>query len=67
MRRTGKRMGRTLSVLLVVAAGVAATDGINGCGSNNGFFAQQQETYSLTITGTAGSLSHAVAVSLTVE
>jgi hypothetical protein len=67
MRRTGKRMGRTLSVLLVVAAGVAATDGINGCGSNNGFFAQQQETYSLTITGTAGSLSHTVAVSLTVE
>jgi predicted PurR-regulated permease PerM len=67
MRRNGKRIGRAMSVLLLLAAGMAAVAGISGCGSNDGFFALQQKTYSVTITGTAGSLSHSGTVSLTVE
>jgi hypothetical protein len=40
---------------------------IGGCGSTSGFFAQQQQTYTITVTGTSGALSHTASVSLTVQ
>ena len=67
MRRTGKRLGRTMSVLLLLAAGAASMAWIGGCGSNSGYFAQAQKTYTVTVTGTAGALSHSATVTLTVE
>jgi hypothetical protein len=67
LRRTGKRLGRVLSILLLLAAGVATTIGIDGCGSTGGYFTQQQQSYTVTVTGTAGSLSHSATVTLTVE
>ena len=50
MRRTGKRLGRTMSVLLLLAAGAASMAWIGGCGSNSGYFAQAQKTYTVTVT-----------------
>jgi CSLREA domain-containing protein len=67
LRRSGKRLGRTLSILLLMAAGIAATAGISACGSTGGFFAQQQKSYTITITGSSGQLSHTAHVNLTVE
>lgn len=67
LRSTGRRLGRRLSTVLLLAVGTAAVAGISGCGSGNGFFAQQQQTFSVTVTGTAGALSHSATVSLTVE
>lgn len=67
LRRAGRLLGRTLSAVLLLVTGIAAVAGISGCGSSNGFFAQQQQTYSVTITGTAGALTHSATVSLTVE
>jgi sugar lactone lactonase YvrE len=67
LRRTGKRLGRMMSVLLMLAAGVTTMTWIGGCGSNGGFFAQQQQTYTVTVTGTAGALSRSATVTLTVE
>jgi hypothetical protein len=67
LRRAGRRMGRALSAVLLLAASMAAMAGISGCGSSSGFFAQQQQTYAVSITGTAGALLHSATVSLTVE
>jgi hypothetical protein len=67
LRRAGRRMSRMLSILLLMVAGMAAVAGLSGCGSTNGFFAQQQQSYTVTITGTAGALSHSTTVTLIVE
>jgi hypothetical protein len=67
LRRTGKRLGRMMCALLLLAAGMAAVAGMSGCGSTSGFFAQQQQSYTVTITATSGALSHSTTVTLTVE
>jgi hypothetical protein len=67
LRGAGRRMGRMLSVLLLIVAGIAAVAGLSGCGSASGFFAQQGQSYTVTVTGTAGGLSHSATVNLTVE
>ncbi|MGA9673560.1 MAG: Ig-like domain repeat protein [Terracidiphilus sp.] len=65
--RAGKRMSRLLSVLLLLVAGMAAVAGISGCGSTSGFFAHKQQSYTVTVTGTSGALTHSATVTLTVE
>jgi hypothetical protein len=67
LRRTGNRLGRMMSVLLLLAAGLAAVAGISACGTTTGIFSQQQQTYTVTVTGTSGALSHSSTVTLTVE
>lgn len=65
-RRAGRRLARTLSLLALLALGLT-TAALTGCGSNSGFFLQPQKTYTVTVTATAGSLSHSAPVTLTVE
>jgi hypothetical protein len=67
LRRAGRRFGRTVSLLLLLGAGLAAAAGLSGCGSASGFFGQQQTTYTVTVTGSSGALSHSTTVTLTVE
>jgi hypothetical protein len=67
LRRAGKHLGRTISLLLLLALGMGAMFGLSGCGSTSGLFAQQQKTYTVTVTATAGTLSHSTTVTLTVE
>jgi sugar lactone lactonase YvrE len=67
MREAGKRLGRALSVLLLMAAGAIAIAGLSGCGSTTGFFGQQQKTYTVTETVTSGAFSHSTTVTLTVQ
>jgi hypothetical protein len=67
LRRAGRRLGRAASLLLLLGAGLAAAAGLSGCGSSSGFFGQQQTTYTVTVTGTSGVLSHSTTVTLTVE
>jgi hypothetical protein len=54
-------------VLLLLVASVAAMAGLSGCGSPSVFFSQQMESYSVTVTVSAGTLSHSMPVTLVVE
>jgi hypothetical protein len=67
LRRTGKRLGRVASMILLLAAGMAALAGLSGCNANTGFFGQAQKTYVVTVTGTSGALSRSATVTLIVE
>jgi sugar lactone lactonase YvrE len=67
LRRAGRRLTQSASLLILLAVGVAAAAGLSGCGSSNGFFGHPQQTYTLTITATSGSVSHSTTVTLTVE
>jgi hypothetical protein len=67
LRRAGKKLGRMMLMLLLLTSGVTIMTWIGGCGSTSGFFAQQQQTYTVTVTGTSGALSHTASVSLTVQ
>jgi hypothetical protein len=66
-RRAAKQLGRAISVLMLMIAGLTATAALNGCGSSNGFFGQQQKTYIVTVIATSGTLSRSVNLTLTVE
>jgi hypothetical protein len=67
MRRTGKRLGAAIWVLMLLFAGLTAMATLNGCGSLNGFNGQQQKTYVVTVIATSGKLSRSTNLSLTVQ
>jgi hypothetical protein len=67
LRKAGRRFGRMLPVLLLLLAGMAAMAGMSGCNSTIGFFGQAQQSYTVGVTGTSGTLSHTSNVTLTVE
>jgi hypothetical protein len=67
LRKTGRRLSRFMAVVLLLSAGAAAMAGLSGCVSNTGFFTQPQHSYTVTVTGVSGSLSHTSNVTLTVE
>jgi hypothetical protein len=68
LRRRSKNPRRTLCRLLLFGAVLAATIGLTGCGSNNGFLDQNSpKSYPLTVTATAGPVSHSATVILVVD
>jgi polygalacturonase/sugar lactone lactonase YvrE len=68
LRRGGRRLRRGIALIVVAGAAVATIAGLGGCGSSgSGFFAQAPQTYTLTVTGTSGSLSRSTNLTLTVE
>jgi hypothetical protein len=67
LRKSSKRLGRLLTVLLLLGAGMAAMAGLSGCGSNTGYFAQAQRSYTITVTVGSGSLSHSTTGTLIIE
>jgi hypothetical protein len=68
MRRASRKLGRMLPLLLLLVAGLAVLAGISGCGGTaSGYFGQAPANYTITVTGTAGALSHNTSVTLTVE
>ncbi len=66
LRKSGKRLSRLLTVVLLLGMG-AALAGLSGCGSGAGFFGQAQKNYTVTVTATMGTVSHTSNVTLTVE
>ena len=51
----------------VLLDGIAATTGLIGCGTGNGFFGKAPQTYNVTITATSGTIEHLVNVTLNVQ
>jgi hypothetical protein len=68
MRRTGKKLGRLLPLFVLLIAGLAATAGLSGCSSlKSGYFGQLSTTYTISVTGTSGTLTHSTSVTLIVQ
>jgi hypothetical protein len=71
MRRASKRLVRSISLLLLLVAGMAAMAGLSGCGSGNGtgtgFYLQQPQTYTIVVTATSSALTHSTTLTLTVQ
>jgi trimeric autotransporter adhesin len=66
-RRLGKTLGRTIFTLFLLVAGASAMAGLSGCEPTSGLFAQPSQTYTMTVTATSGTLSHATTVTLTIK
>ncbi len=64
--RNAFKGARLLSVLgaLLLLGSIA---GLTGCGTSNGFFGQPAHTYTVTVTGTSGTLVHSTQVVLNVQ
>jgi hypothetical protein len=65
-----RRARRRLLPLLMLAVALAAVMGLSSCSSGTGFFGPAPQSYTITVTGTAGTasnLTHSVNVYLTVE
>jgi hypothetical protein len=67
LRRSARKLGRGASLALLLLLSLGAVAGLTGCGAGNGFFAQPQRTYNVTVTATSGALTHSSQVMLTVE
>jgi predicted component of type VI protein secretion system len=67
LRRNGRGSRRMLCLMLLVASGVAATL-VSGCGGNSSNSKHQQpQSYTITVTATAGNLQHTAIFTLTVQ
>ena len=62
-RKAGKRINGWLC-LLVIAGGITVATGATGCGSSA---SQPPQTYNVTVTVTAGALTHSTPLTLTVK
>ncbi len=62
-----ERPRRSRMLFLIAALTLLAFAGITGCGSRSGFFAHSPQNYTVTVTGTAGALSHSANVQLNVK
>jgi sugar lactone lactonase YvrE len=67
MRCVGKRLRGILFTLLLTAAGLGALSILSACASGNGFFGQQQSSYTVTVTATSGPLTRSTNLTLNVE
>jgi hypothetical protein len=69
MRRNSQKLGRFICLLLLAFAGIAATTALSGCGSSAGgtTTVSKGTQYTITVTGTSGSVTANTTVTLTIE
>jgi sugar lactone lactonase YvrE len=66
MRRTARKLGRGTSIALFLLITLGAMVGLSGCGGN-GYFGQQQKSYTVTVTATSGSVQRSSNFTLRVQ
>ena len=67
LRRSSHRLRRTLLLTIFLVLSGAGLMGISGCGSGNGFLAQQPKDYAVTVTATSGTTVHTSTVTLNLQ
>ncbi len=67
LRALRKCLWGTISLLLLAVAGMVTMAALGGCGATSGLFADQAKTYTVTVTATSGTLSHATSLTLIVK
>jgi len=67
LRRRAKRLNRLAAVLLLLAGSSIMLIGLTGCGSQNGFLAQSEKTYNVTVTASTNAVSRSTTMQLIVQ
>jgi len=67
LRRSSQRLGKTLLVAAFLVLSGTVLLGLGGCGSGNGFLAQQPKDYLVTVTATSGTMVHTSTVTLNLQ
>jgi hypothetical protein len=67
VRRRLGRLSNGLAVLLFLACSLSALAGLSGCGGKSGSGSTTPQVYTVTVTGTSGSLVQTTNVTLTVQ
>jgi hypothetical protein len=62
-----RRRGRSLSRLALLLGGIAVAAGLIGCGAPNGHSFQPPQSYTVTITATAGNITHTTTVTVDIK
>ncbi len=66
MRKRLRSHAGVAGAVLLAAVGICAAAGLSGC-SNAGFFGQPKVSYTLSVTGTSGTLQHSISAPLTIQ
>jgi hypothetical protein len=67
LRKAGKRVRGITPLWFLLAIGIAASISLSGCSGGSSAVSSQPQTYTITMAGTAGALSHSTVVTLTVN
>jgi hypothetical protein len=68
MRRSRRKAGRFIGLLILALTAICATVSLTGCGgTRTGYFGQQPTNFSVTLTATSGPLSHSTTVAFILE
>jgi hypothetical protein len=67
LRRTGKRVRRAISMMLLLAASLAVVTALGGCGGGSSSNSSQSSDYTITVNATAGAVSSSTTLTLIVN
>ena len=67
LRKARRKLGRGVSLLLLLAVSAFAVSSLAGCSQGVGFFGQPVQTYTITVTASSGSVQHSATVNLQVQ